>query len=47
MSDGLYYFDTLPIHPKPQPLESLTSHIARLGQDNGIKSYAGLSALCA
>ncbi len=45
MSGGLYYFDTLSIHPQPQPLESLTSYLTRLGQHNGIKSYAGLSAL--
>lgn len=40
-----YYFDTLPLHPPPAPLESLTSYLIRLAQINGILSVDGLSAL--
>lgn len=29
-----YYFDTLPLHPQPEPLESLTSFLARLAEPN-------------
>jgi hypothetical protein len=31
-----YYFDTLPRHPQPKPLESLTSYLMRLAQANHI-----------
>src|SRR5260370_7823523 len=41
-----YYFDVLPLHPKPEYLESLTSYLMRLAEDNGISSLDGLSALC-
>jgi TniQ len=41
-----YYFDVLPLHPKPEYLESLTSYLMRLAEDNGISSVDGLSALC-
>lgn len=33
-----YYFDTLPIHPQPEPLESLTSYVTRLADANEIRS---------
>jgi DNA-binding XRE family transcriptional regulator len=41
-----YYFDVLPFHPQPEPLESLTSYLMRLAGNNGISSIDGLSALC-
>ena len=41
-----YYFDVLPLHPKPEYLESLTSYLMRLAEYNGISSLDGLSALC-
>src|SRR5215469_7672281 len=41
-----YYFDVLPLHPKPEQLESLTSYLMRLAENNGISSLDGLSALC-
>src|SRR5258707_6088600 len=40
-----YYFDVLPLHPKPEYLESLTSYLMRLAEHNGISSIDGLSAL--
>jgi transcriptional regulator with XRE-family HTH domain len=30
------YFDALPLHPQPQPLESLASYLIRLAEANGI-----------
>ncbi len=41
-----YYFDVLPLHPRPEYLESLTSYLMRLAEDNGISSIDGISALC-
>ena len=41
-----YYFDVLPLHPRPEYLESLTSYLMRLAEYNGISSMDGLSALC-
>jgi TniQ len=41
-----YYFDVLPLHPRPENLESLTSYLMRLAEKNGISSIDGLSALC-
>ena len=41
-----YYFDVLPLHPRPEYLESLTSYLMRLAEHNGISSIDGLSALC-
>lgn len=39
-----YYFDTLPLHPPPGPLESLTSYLTRLAELNYIyHPYAILS----
>ncbi len=45
MADTPYYFDTLPVHPQPKPLESLTSYLMRLGETNGISTVSKLSAL--
>lgn len=33
-----YHFDTLPVHPQPEPLESLTSYTIRLAEANGIET---------
>jgi len=41
-----YYFDVLPLHPRPEYLESLTSYLMRLAENNGISSLDGISALC-
>src|SRR3989442_14424611 len=41
-----YYFDVLPLHPRPAYLESLTSYLMRLAEHNGISSIDGISALC-
>lgn len=35
----------LPLHPRPQPLESLTSYITRLAEANGLQSINELGAL--
>jgi transcriptional regulator with XRE-family HTH domain len=43
---GMYFFDALPSHPKPESLESLTSYLMRLAKSNGISSMNGLSAVC-
>ena len=40
-----YYFDTLPLHPPPEHLESFTSYLMRLAYVNGILSINGLSIL--
>lgn len=41
-----YYFDVLPVRPAVEPLESLTSYLTRLAQENGISSVDGISAVC-
>jgi hypothetical protein len=41
-----YYFDVLPLHPRPEYLESLTSYLMRLAEHNGISSIDGQSAIC-
>src|SRR5260370_29219508 len=33
-----YYFETLPLHPQPHRLESLTSYLTRLAEENGFQS---------
>lgn len=38
-----YYFDTLPIRFRPERLESLTSYLTRLAEENGINSITGLA----
>jgi transcriptional regulator with XRE-family HTH domain len=32
-----YYFDVLPLHPKPRQLESFSSYLTRLAEANGIR----------
>ncbi len=39
-----FFFDTLPLHPRPRPCESLTSYVARLARANGIGSVGTLWA---
>jgi hypothetical protein len=41
-----YHFECLPVHPPPEPLESLTGYLIRLAQSNDILSVDGMSALC-
>src|SRR5579859_3339289 len=41
----IYYFDALPLHPRPEYLESLTSYLMRLAEHNGISSIDGITAL--
>src|SRR5258708_31317422 len=38
-------WNVLPVHPRPQPLESMTSYITRLAEANGLKSIHELGAL--
>lgn len=38
-----YYFDTLPLHPPPERLESFTGYIIRLAQANGMKTMEDLA----
>ncbi len=35
----------LPLHPQPQPLESITSYMIRLAEANGLQSIHELGAL--
>src|SRR2546425_6504953 len=44
MDIALYYFDTLPLHPRPRPLESFTSYLTRIAEANGISPLSGLKA---
>ncbi len=39
---GTYFFEVLPIHPRPHRLESLTSYLMRLAAANGIQTVQGL-----
>jgi transcriptional regulator with XRE-family HTH domain len=41
-----YYFEMLPCHPQPEPLESLTSYLTRLAQANGMRSVHQLKQVC-
>ena len=40
MNTRQYYFDTLPLRPPPQPLESFTSYLARVAEANGKRRYS-------
>lgn len=42
----LYHFDTLPVHPQPEPLESLSSYLTRLVEANGLRRIENLFRLC-
>jgi hypothetical protein len=41
-----YSFDVLPLHPQPQPLETLTSYLARLAQANGFFTISSVAKIC-
>ncbi len=41
----VYYFDTLPVHPQPAYLESLTSYLTRLAEANGLTTIRDLFKL--
>jgi hypothetical protein len=41
-----YSFDVLPLHPQPQPLETLTSYLARLAQANGLFTIPSVAKVC-
>lgn len=41
-----YSFDTLPVHPQPAPLESLSSYLTRLAEANGFYRIENLFRLC-
>lgn len=41
------YFDRLPLHPQPQPLESFSSYLQRLAEENGLRRLSDLSQLFA
>lgn len=41
-----YYFDTLPLHPQPERLETFTSYLLRLAQAHHIRTVDKFSALC-
>src|SRR6266700_679889 len=41
-----YFFDTLPIHPPPEPLESFTSYLTRLAEANSLKTMSSLAFTC-
>lgn len=44
--EASYYFDVLPIHPQPEPLESFTSYLTRLAEANDILTIPLLRATC-
>ena len=41
-----YYFETLPVHPPPERLESFTSYLTRLAEANGLRSMGALASTC-
>ena len=47
MYTALHYFDTLPLHSSPRPLESFTSYLTRIAEANGISHLSGLNAFFA
>ncbi len=44
METANYYFDTLPLHFRPQPLESFTSYLIRIAKTNGFRRYSQLNS---
>lgn len=42
----MLYFDVLPLHPLPQPLESLTGYLIRVAEVNHLPSIDALALLC-
>ncbi len=45
MDSDVYYFDVLPLRPRPKSLESLTSYLIRLAYVNGISTIADLTTV--
>lgn len=45
LNNSKFYFEVLPVHPKPERFESLTSYVARLGVMNGFETKASMIAL--
>ncbi|SRR6266849_5941041 len=43
MEIARYYFETLPLCPQPQPLESFTSYLTRVAGTNGMRRYSQLN----
>jgi hypothetical protein len=41
----MYAIEVLPVHPQPQPLETLTSYVMRLAEANGLQKVAGFAQL--
>ncbi len=41
-----FYFDLLPLHPRPEKLKSLSSYVMRLVKANSIKSFPQLMQTC-
>lgn len=47
MAEALqYHFETLPVHPPPERLESFTSYLTRLAEANGLRSMEALASTC-
>lgn len=42
----LYYFEALPIRLQPEQLESFTSYLTRVAENNGLHSINALAAVC-
>ena len=45
-SEQVDFFDVLPVHPQPQPFQSLTGYLMQLAEENHITSIAHLTAIC-
>lgn len=41
----MFYFEVLPMHPPPQPLESFTSYLVRLAEANSLTTKSALTAI--
>jgi len=42
----IWHFDILPAHPQPEPLETLTCYLMRLGMENYFQNAKALTTLC-
>lgn len=41
----MFYFEVLPVHPPPHPLESLTSYLVRLAEANSLTTKSAVTAI--
>jgi hypothetical protein len=41
-----FYYETFPLHPPPERLESLTSYLTRLAEANKLESISSLAEIC-